>query len=569
MNSIKESVITDFSDARSIDNFRLSANGTLEKREGFTKLYSFDAPIRGAAADDYTTYLVAGSVLYAAGETSCTAIGELCDCTFADETDEVTVFIEGGAVYIIGGGAFYRYTLYTGTLSRMDGYVPLIRRDATSASLGSVCEPKNLLTNRVKMEFTRSGVDAVLYLYGTVVSVISITTDGRVLPPDYYTVNYNDDNYVTSVSLFTLPSYVGTTLTVEYELEPTQLENTARKTLSGLKAYVLKNDYGKRLFLYGGDDGKVYTSEFGLNMKPSGETFDYFPEDAVFTVGDGRRAVHSVTALGSRTVMMTSSGIYELTSSAKKTAAGIATESFSYKTVTTELGICKSSGIILYEDELYFLDENGLCKFAYNAETFEYYTIRIDFAEHASPKRSEYGNISLYLIRKNSELWCLYDGGAYVYSLKFERWYRFTGFSAMGHMLLHCKNAAFFYKNGLYAFKDGSHTDDGTGFDAVYESKQFLSDSIYKRKTVYGFGAAFDRIVGARLICTLINDTGREFTVEFTAENDGDPSPAVLRSHVRLGNTSYVICRFVSPADFAPANVRSIMLRYREIGGAK
>lgn len=569
MNAIKETIIRDLSDAEYIDNYRLHSDGTLEKREGYLLINEFPSPIRGAAADELVTYAVAGSYLYRVTENGTDTLGYLGSCTFTSDTEEVTMFIEKGAVYMIGGGSYYKYTPSTDTLVEIEGYVPLVRRKVGASTSGEKYESRNLLTPRVKISVLTSDTDGEIDLWGRVSKVTAIYVGTTKLKETDYTVTIS--RYALgSVTILTDYSSMSTEMTIEYELDTTYYPTYRSLYLSGTKAYVFDDELGRRLFLYGGEKtGVVYTSEFGAQHTTTGEKLDYFPETAKFTVGDGTKPVYAMQALGGRTVIMTSNTIYELTQSSATTAAGIATRRFSTKTVTIEMGIRKSSGIILYEDELYFVSENGLYKFAYNAETFEYYAILIDFADYAAPSRDEYDRLSLFLYRQNSELWCVCDDCAYVYSLRFERWFRFSGFSGAGHMLLHCGDAAFYEDCCLYAFADGSYSDAGVGFDAVYESKQYDFDNIFAPKTIYGFGAAFDRIEGAKLICTLKNDKGQEFTVEFLAENLDDPSPMVSRIHSRLGNSAYVICRFVSPADSAPANIRSIMFRYREIGGAK
>ncbi len=568
MSLLKEHIISDFSNAELLDNFRLAADGTLEKREGYALLESFAHPVRGVASDEHVTYAVNGNHLYTITEDYTAYVGQLENCVFQSDYEKVTMFIESGTLYIIGGGEFYRYSPDSEELSVVSGYVPLVRRNASSSSIGEAYEDLNIITPRVRISALTANIEDSIKLWGTVNRITAVYYGNTVLNPKEYSI-YTTENDTVYVMLQKDYSALTDELFVEYELDTYWHKINRKEILAGKKAYINHDDLKTRLFLYGSTDGTVYTSEIGALHSHETERLDYFTETSNFIVGDAAEPILGIQQLGLRTVFMTAGAIFELTSSKTSTAAGIDTKKFSTKTVTGEMGISEKSGIVLYDDELYFMNENGLYKFAYNAETFEYYAIRIDFADYCTPHFSEYSNISLFLFRSRHELWCVHSGGAYVYSLRFKRWYNYSGFSAVGHMFLHCKNAAFYADNSLYAFKENSYTDAGKGFDAVYRSKVIDFGNIFSCKALYGFGAAFDRIGNAKVKCTVTSDSDRVAEVEFAAENTAESSPVSMFTHLKLGRSKYFVCELVSPASAGPANVREIMLRYREFGGAK
>ncbi len=568
MSLLKEHIISDFSNAELLDNFRLAADGTLEKREGYALLGEFDYPVRGVASDEHVTYAVSGNYLYRITEDSVYYADCLDNCVFENEHEAVTMFMESGALYIIGGGEFYKYSPSANELSVVSGYVPLIRRGASDSSVGEPYEAPNLLTSRVRISAFTENIENSVKLWGFVSKIISVYYGNTVLNPDQYTLNTTEYD-VSYLVLQTDFSNITDELFVEYELAPLFHPIRRKELFTGTKSYINHDDLKTRLFLYGSTEGKVYTSEIGAFHTHETERLDYFTETSNFIVGDAAEPILGIQQLGLRTVFMTAGAIFELTASKISTSAGIETKKFSTKTVTGEMGISEKSGIVLYDDELYFMNENGLYKFAYNAETFDYYAIRIDFADYCAPHFSEYSQISLFLLRSRHELWCVHKDGAYVYSLRFKCWYNYSGFNAVGHMFLHCKNAAFCTDNSLYAFKENSYTDAGKGFDAVYMSKVIDLGNIFRYKALYGFGAAFDRIENAKLRCSVTSDYSRTAEVEFSAENSADPSPLSMFTHLKLGRSKYFVCKLVSSASDAPANVRKVIFRYREFGGAK
>ncbi len=567
MKAVREHIISNFSTADSINNFRLTATGTLEKREGFSQIDLFTSPVRGAVSSEYTTYITAGSCLYSVSESGTVLLGELTNCQFSDDTEKAEMFIESGCVYIVGGGGFYKYIPEKNSLAEVSCYIPVIRINAGSSTVGEEYEERNLVSPRVRVSILTTDTAERIKLWGKSTNVVGAYINGKAVRTDKYAITYepNGDAYIRF-----LEKYVeGDELIVEYDLNSDKYPLMRNVYFSGTKAYVHREGLRNRLFLYNDIDGTVITSEFGAFQTAESEMFGYFTESSLFLVGDGLLPPISMQSLDTRTVVMTKSAIHELTASNSSTLGGVSTKKFSTKLVTPEMGIGENSGIVLYEDELYFLNENGLYRFAYNAETFEYYAIRIDFADYCTPHHSELTRMSLFLLRSRHELWCVHSEGALVYSLRFKCWFTYSGFNAVGRMLLHMRNAAFYSDNALYGFIEGSTTDIDAGFDAEYVSKPIDLGDIFEEKTLYGFGAAFDRIENARLICELENDKGRKISTELKSEDVGDPSPIVLRSHMRLGRSKYLICRLLSPANAAPANIRSIMFRFRESGGTK
>ena len=160
----------------------------------------------------------------------------------------------------------------------------------------------------------------------------------------------------------------------------------------------------------------------------------------------------------------------------------------------------------------------------------------------------------------------MYDGYVSVYSLKHKLWYRFTGIRP--DMMFRCdSHAALAIDSAFYVFDENSFTDNGTGFEAVFESKNYDLGNKFANKTIFGFGVCIDRAMGGALESTLTSDKGISLSLEYANDNSSPVSPAVLRSHARLSNVGYVKCVLVSPANRGPANVREIMFRYRETGG--
>ena len=566
MNALRELIISNFKDAAIIDNFRIGANGELYKRDGCICLGQFDSKVRGAVSDSDTVYVVSGDKFYTIHDGTVSLKGTLEESVFSSEDEKVTMFVYANKAFVLGGNNYYRYDKDTGTFGIVEGYAPIIDTvDSTNIS-ETIIESCNLLTSTVRKRLTVISDQAGYETDEDAAEVNWVKIDGVLLSSDEY--YFSILTGPKKVILANSSKYSGGEgkMEIEFTLKPTLHIPDRMKFFGCTKSFVFETESGPVLLLYGNDSltpGLVLYSHFPADPTDSYGALDYFIKGHEFTIGDGTKQIRTITRWGERVVVVTSEGIYELTG----TVLSNGYMRFSTSPIVPEIGTSEYSGAVAFEDRLYLANENGLFSVSYNSITSKYETSQIEIDPRFIASRSDYKHIKLHINRSRSELWCCLENTVGVYNIKYGVWYHFSGFNT--DILFSCNSAtAFSSGKGINLFDEGAYDDAGVGFDAVIQSKNINFDNVFSEKTIYGFGAAFERRDGAILECTIENNKGNVFSVAVESEKGGKTSPVVSSTHARLGNSAYIIYRLISPSYAAPANVREIMLRYRVGGGA-
>ena len=132
-------------------------------------------------------------------------------------------------------------------------------------------------------------------------------------------------------------------------------------------------------------------------------------------------------------------------------------------------------------------------------------------------------------------------------------------------MFTYASDAAYVAGDCIHRFADGLLTDDGAGFDAVFEAGPMEIGRPFGRKTLYEFGIAVSRVPGARLGVMLGSDSGEELALTFEVPDGAADCPAVMRSHARISRAAYLGYRIILAAGSPPADVHAVMLRARTV----
>ncbi len=575
MNELREIVINNFADAAVVDNYRISADGTLTKRDGFRTLAVLGEHIRGfCQVGTGTIYAVAGSMLYRIEDGEVTMLGELSEAMFESETERCLMYAYAGIIYIIGGNAFHCYDT-TDELAKPKTFERIPIRASGVSEYPKT--PYNLISDRAYAVATFSANAKTLTLSDETAVICSATLGGVRLDESQYSVTSSNGLRVIKVTDTSI--LVGTQLFVlEYIVRQEDFANKKELCSKCNSAYVFEGESGVRVLLYGGEEGCIYyseatampideeTGEAATELTPGTLIGDYYsPEGSAFTLGDGEKILN-ILPFGTRTLVITDRATYYLVEDTKTVGGVLVLKSFRLVSMGKELGVSESSGVVSYDGKIYFMSSLGLYYMSYNPIEDKYSTYRINIPDNVV-SRDDYGLVRLHVDRVNHELWVQNGGKCAVYSFNTKKWYRFSGF---------CPSAFFTYQNAsafteadkICVFTVGETLDGGKGFEAYVETYNLDLGNIFAEKTVYSFGATFERCDGAALECTLKSDKGATFTFRISADdNNADTTPVVKRTHARLGNCYYVICRVSSPADAASANLRSILISYRVMGG--
>ncbi len=575
MNELKEIVIDNFENAAVIENYRVSADGLLTKRDGFRVLASFDAHIRAYCyLGGDTLYALAGSSLYRVVNGEATLLGVLSEAVFGDEAERCLMYEYAGVIYIVGGGAFYCFdTTDELAVPKTFEHIPVRQSDHSDYTK----EEYNLISERARAvgKFTQSA--KVLTIKDEDANICSVTLDGVTLTESQYSVSISGG--LAFIKLTDTSLITGThTFIVEYVVAGENFQSKKGVYSNSPKAYVYDGESGVRVMLYGGDEGSVYYSE--ASVKPTdeetGETLEltpgtvigdrYFVGKEILPPSEGEKIL-DILPFATRTLVITDRATYYLAEDTKTVDGVTVLKGFRLVSMYKELGVGESSGVVTYDGRIYLVNPLGLYSMSYNPIEDKYSTYRHTVPDTLGIGRDELGDVRLHVDRINHELWCQLGEKCAVYSFTAKKWYRFSGFCPMAFFTY--QNATAFTEGGrIGVFAVGERLDGGEGFEAYVETRNLDFGNVFAEKTVYSFGATFERREGAALLCTLKSDKGASFTFRIDAdESSADTTPVVKRTHARLGNCHYVICRVSSPADAAPTDLRSLLIAYRVMGG--
>ncbi len=177
----RSGLIGRLSEAWDIDNFRILADGSLDKREGYELRHTFSSPVDAVypvPGEEGSVYVLTGGCVYlmALDDGAARLLGR------ASDTSGGCFFMQGGALYLLAGGNLSAVT--TAGLLPVEGYVPLYGRDWSEEG-GEVAEPRNLLSRRVRLNYRLREPSVVLKTGFSGFSVESLSVDGLPLTTAY------------------------------------------------------------------------------------------------------------------------------------------------------------------------------------------------------------------------------------------------------------------------------------------------------------------------------------------------------------------------------------------------
>ncbi len=569
MKPLEKLIIKNFLNAENIQNFRIMPNGTLKKREGYTRLIDLGNPIRGAisqkGASGEIIYAVAGSTLYkiSGGENyTATALGTLSSSSFRSDTQRVLMFMFNDILYILGGGNYYKYT--SAGIYIVEGYVPLIRRNATPTSIGTVYERKNLLNSKARMRFIPN-VNTYFYkLYGDVVSIDKVLVNGNPYSSTATLVREGSTCYIR------LDISVQTSSEDILEVWFTLNEDSRRsEVLSCTDSAVFGGDSDSRVFLYGGERQSVlYPSEPEMNGSSYLISAEYFPAGGEMIVDNGNFPLTGAMRYGDRLFIYTSDTTYY--TYAREGTATTGRPSFTYPIIpwSFEVGSVGQGCVGIIDNEPHVLSSGGLYRFIKPENSNELMAHSVSIPDYIGMTKDFISNCSMYVSKNTGEIW-FYGKGSHagriaVYDKRRSLWFSFTNISP-SFMFTYSNEPAFVSGSAIYLLSSDATSDVGDGFEAIYESSFLDLGNAFENKTVYEFAMSLGRAVGSKVNCELISDKGDSHSIELEIPEDipHDDTPSVLRAHARLGHVSFVAFKLISPADSEKCLIHEIMIRYR------
>lgn len=565
----------DLKNAAKLENFRVLSDYSLEKRCGTKLLHTFAGKIRGGCSANIggteSIFVVAGSTLYrispalisdASAENAVTSLGTIAGTFDASHGEYVDLYMFAGSLFILGGGELSKYD---GTsVSKVAGYVPLIRRRGSNTRPGALYERRNLLTKQVRVTLNTVNTSSVFWLGKGIESVDKVLIDGVTITG----WTWSATTYNTSLTFDrTFANNDEEPLEVWYTLK----DDCRSRVTSCRHSAVYGGDTDSRVFLYGGNERSViFPSEPSGAIEGQVISGEYFPEGADITVADGNPAVSGAVRQFDRLAIFTEDGAFYTYPHDDGLVNEIPRFSFPILPLNSDVGATKAGGAVLLENEPYALDPTGLYKFKSTSVRDERLAVRVEAPDHVGLTSDFIANCILFTDKLRGELWCCHGGKIVIYNARLDCWYRFTGIDADG--VFSAGADCFFKGTKLYAFDDNLRTDLGTAYSALCESMPLDFGDPFERKTLCEVGISVSREGGAKTGLSVTSDTGGKVSFDFTvpeetAANGETPktlSPRIFTAHARLGRFRHIKVSVTSPAVDEPLTVREVMLSCQE-----
>lgn len=280
--------------AAEMRNFRISSDGSLEKRTGTRTLYELGAPIRGLwqgslAGADYLI-AVAGMNVYVKlpGQSTPTLQQQL-----GSYTGDVSFLVFCGSLYLFDGADIYRFSTTSGTFVPAYGYAPLFGDGWSPTGMGTVLEPLNALCRKIRIRYDNSVGATTFRLPFGALSLDRVEVDGTAITPV---------TYVPRSTTFSIPQqHAHGVLTVALTLS---LAHDYRDRIANLAGSFLFSGANRAtVLLYGGSGQQqiAYAAPVTDEMiAESNRMFStdedplYFPLENIFSLADTAHPIHAV-----------------------------------------------------------------------------------------------------------------------------------------------------------------------------------------------------------------------------------------------------------------------------------
>lgn len=411
-----------------LDNFRVLADGSIQKREGIRWLASLPSAVRGICAfpegGEDVILAAAGNRLHRISKSGQT-ISTVC---FATEQGEVGSFVYGGKLYFLDGKELYRYE-GGGVAKKIHGYTPLYGKewDSHDISARTVNEPINALSPHIRIHYRVSGSLGSLFVGFPIESVDWLRVDGVLVDASRYSINNAKDGLTFQPLLYG----------VEFELSVTLPESAYKGEMSRscLSAAVYEDFGNSRVFFYGGSDPtrffvsqkldraaqirdkELYPSSCGL----------YIPKGSGASFGDGRPITAAHRVLG-RMVFFSSTALW-----ASEELSGVEGNEILFSPICGHLGCSAPNAVVMTGGASPIsVARNGIYRLKIDPDLLEECItecISEELSEHFD--NSFFTGAGICHHRGRGELWFYHpsgkDGQIFLYSLDTEKWYCYRG----------------------------------------------------------------------------------------------------------------------------------------------
>ena len=456
-------------------NFRILADGSLEKRCGYRSEYSLNGPIRGVweGTMDRTSYLfiVGGSTVYRKGPNDSLPVAVYYLST---DMAPVSFLYYRDQLYLFDGASLVIYRPALRTFIVAEGYTPLYGSYWHPTAMGEVNEPLNLIQNRIRIHYLNTVASTVFRLPFSVKRIDRLLING---------VTVSNFSFTEGSSSFTIPTEqtvhreveVAVTLDSAYDQRPTVLKSC--------HAALYSDPYRETAFLFGSipylahcsgkvTDGMVAESaRFYINSDPL-----YFPEGKSFAVGSTQHPITEIRQYNDQMLIFNNRSIWTV-----RYPSSVSDEP-EISLLHTGLGCSSTRGTTACNDGIATVHMAGISLFRSPPNQPN----NLIITSISEPVLQDmdwdfFKTLQLYVNRRENQLMAFNPKDpqhrVWIYDLTHERWFCYDSIPANRFFELE-HQLSFSTDNGMIGCFDEGQEYDGTQRITAYYQSHYLESLI-------------------------------------------------------------------------------------------
>lgn len=490
-------------EAATIENFRVTRDGNLQRRPGYRELVNLGTgkPVvgmwRGYANKKEVLLAACNGHVYSLwddangdwyrdldGDISPKDIG-----TITTTGGHVTMFGFEGKVYFMNGSQYRVWDGTNNSIADVVGYVPLVAisiEPSPNAGMGGqLLEQVNKLSAWRRVWLSADGVGDTFYLpekgivYDTAADVVvtNLGTNTQLTDTTDYTVNKTDGK----ITFTSVPAKAVNGYEVKYHMAT----DFSSQVKAMKYAEIFSGQTDSRVFIYGDGTNEVFYSSIDYYGTP---TATYFPDLNEAAIGDANTPVTALIRHYSKLVVFKSDSTWSLSFSSTTLADGNMTEALYIYPVNKRLGNTPMGQVALvlnaprslYGNDCYEWRNNNA--YSANLSVDERQAKRISDRVYASLNSFDLKSSIVWDDNDAQEYWICQNGKALVHNYAVDAWYYYTNIPATCFANFH-ETLYFGDGNGsVQHFDELFNSDNGEVIDAHWESGNMAFNADYMRK---------------------------------------------------------------------------------------
>lgn len=437
-----------------IQNFRITGDGSLIKRNGYSPLHVSKNEIRASIVTQFNqipyVFLLRANQVYLVNLK--TEESRLCG-QIQSSSGNAHFFYHQGTLFLLCDSDIY--IVDENTVERTIGYIPLVAKDWPNTHFGEINEPRNLLHNQARMTYIIQDPPTV-YLR----SPYKIKSVERVLRNNVEqtkTEDYYLDLEFNTVNILRPKSGDRVTVYLTFEDDP----SLPKKDLYSCDKDVLfGNTDASRILLFGGN---THATVFCASYVPKENLLEsksinalssplYFREGCDFTVGNGQFRIQGATHDRDRIVFFTEGNTW--------IAKNVDTDKEKLSTCgMNPIGCATPNGVVQAANDPITVEQNTI----YRWESTSDGNLRaVSISKSVAPywDKDFYSRAQLCFDPANNELWVNDTGQNMVWICRLDSgdWFRYTDIPADRLMWLGDR-MGFTHSSTLYQFSNDQYRD--------------------------------------------------------------------------------------------------------------